>query len=227
MNSLTETNIYKAVILPHQDELKIKDLEYSKLLEGVLKAIPDIIGVYEPDHTIMFYNHIGYEVYQKNPSETKGKKCYEMLSRKQKCYNCPADQALKTKQPLKVERFIPEFSKFMECYYNPVCNDNGEVLFIVEQLRDINEKKCLENILRESEERYRQIVNLSPDAIVITVDGEVVLANNEALKYNHNFIGESIYKHAPNFAKVLRRRLKQILRNKTDKMIFDYKIRSP
>jgi len=198
--------------------------QYSKILEGVLSGIPDIIGVYKTDKTIMFYNQVGYDLLNKSPEKVIGKKCYEMLFRKRKCPNCQLEKAVETKAMVKLEKYSLRFDKYMDYCYNPVLNDSGEVIFVVERLRDITEKKNLENILKESEARYRRIVNLSPDAIIIVAEGKVVLANEEALKYFNNLIGESIYKHTPDFAETLHKRMNQILKNKISKTIFDYKV---
>jgi PAS domain S-box-containing protein len=70
----------------------------------------------------------------------------------------------------------------MDCYCNPILNDKDEVILIIEQLRDITELKKVQAIQRESEERYRSIVELSPDGIIIIVDHEIVFANKEAVK---------------------------------------------
>ncbi len=192
-------------------------------LESVLKGITDIIGVYKPDNTIIFYNKAGYDFFKKTYDEVKGKKCYEMFNRKERCPDCLCKEAIKTKQIVQVEKYIPEINKYMECRYNPVLNDLGEVIFVVEQLRDITEKKSLENILKESEERYRRIIDLSPEAIIITVDGEIVLANRQAQRYYPNPIGESVYKYSPEFAKIIYKRMNQILKNKIKKAVSDYK----
>lgn len=201
-----------------------KTIEYSRILEGVLSGIPDIVGVYKTDRTIMFYNQVGYDLLDKSYEEVKGKKCYEMIYREQKCPDCPLEKAIDTKQMVELEKYSLRFDKYMDYCYNPILNDLGEVIFVVERLRDITEKKNLEKILKESEARYRRIVNLSPDAIIIVAEGKIVLANEEASKYFNNLIGESIYKYAPDFAKTLHKRMKQILKNKIAKTIFDYKV---
>ncbi|CAH2213057.1 SpoIIE family protein phosphatase [Tepidibacter aestuarii] len=193
-------------------------------LERVLNGIEDIIGVYKPDNTILFYNEAGCDFFKKSYKEVKGKKCYVMRNRNKKCTNCLCEEAIKTKRITQGEKYIPEINKYIEYRYNPVLDNSGKVIFIVEQLRDVTEEKSLENILKESEERYRQIVDISPDAIIITVDGELVLANKEALKYHNNLIGKSIYKYSPDFAKTMYTRMNQILKNKIKKTTFDYKI---
>ena len=112
---------------------------------------------------------------------------------------------------IRTEKYVPEFNKFMECTCNPVLDDSGEVIFVVEQLRDITEKKILVNTIKESEERYRKIVNLSPEAIIIIVDNKIVLANNQACKLvgadYSKVIGESIYKYIPDdFVETIRKK---------------------
>lgn len=203
---------------------------YIKLLEGVLRGIPDIIRVFNPvDNTVLFFNEAGYKFYNKTWDEVKGKKCCEILNRGEKCESCDVEEAVKIKHMIKKEKYVPEFNRFMECTCNPVLGNSGEVLFVVEQLKDITEKKILVNTIKESEERYRKIVDLSPEAIVITVENKIVLANHQACKLvgtdYSKVIGENIYKYVDEQSiKIMHKRVKHILEDKKTKYTFDYRL---
>jgi sigma-B regulation protein RsbU (phosphoserine phosphatase) len=205
----------------------VKNLSYSRFLEEVLKGIPDVIVVYKPDKSIMFLNETGYEFYKTTPSEVNGKTCQMLVCKKTKCNNCTVDDAINSKKITRKEIHISSTNQYMDCCCNPVLDNQGEIILIVEQLRDITEKKHLDNVLKESEEGYRQIVDLSPDAITIMVDNEIVLANKQLLKLTglnfNNIIGESVYKFAPGYERIVKQRIEQLLITKKTKTTFDYK----
>jgi len=203
----------------------------EKELNGILNSIPDVIKVYNTDYTIVFFNEAGYSFYNRNPKEVKGKMCYEVLGRKEKCIDCSFEEVMETKQMLTRERYIPELNKFMDVCYNPVLDEEGNILFVVERLRDITEKKILDKILKDSKEKYKQILNNSPEAIVIIVDNKIVLANYEAcsligLEYSE-IINSNVYKHfQEKHIKVLHKRFRNIISQKKMKDVYDYEFNS-
>jgi PAS domain S-box-containing protein len=153
--------------------------------------------------------------------------CYEVLNRKEKCLDCPFEEVVENKQMISRERYIPELNTFMDVCYNPVLDDDGNILFIVERLRDITEKKFLDKILKDSKEKYKQILNNSPDAILIIVDNKIVLANYEAcnlLRADYSqIIDSNVYKHFPDkYMKSLHKRFRNVIAQKRVKDTDDY-----
>lgn len=60
---------------------------------------------------------------------------------------------------------------------------SDDISFGIQTLREKVEKDKAEQFLRESEDRYRSLVELSPEAIIVHSEGKIIYANNSSLKF--------------------------------------------
>jgi PAS domain S-box-containing protein len=94
----------------------------------------------------------------------------------------------------------------------PVHDDDGGLSGAVVTFIDITPRKEAEQALRESEERYRQLVEFCPDGILIHADGKILFANR-ALRESvgHDFINLPIMQFVhPDYHEVVLARFRRL-----------------
>ena len=72
--------------------------------------------------------------------------------------------------------------RYLECAVTIEKDRRNQAVGVRGVVRDITEQKTAEDALRESEQRYRQLVEFSPDAIVVLSGGRYVYVNPAAVR---------------------------------------------
>ena len=166
----------------------------NALLEATLNSIPDIIGIQEIGHKIIRYNSAGYKLLNATPESIRGKRCFELIGRTEPCPNCATTKCYQSKQPETMERYVEEMGIWFDTRTYPILDDEGNVVKVVEHLRDVTEKKLAAEKLRESEEKYRSIIDgglesSSIGVFILSSDFKVVWIN-KAVEYYFGILKE-------------------------------------
>ena len=179
-----------------RDELTSRYQKTSNLLNTVLDAIPDVIGVQDRHHQIIRYNEAGYRFLNKKPSDVHGKKCYELIGHDMPCHICATTEVYKTKKVAQVEKHVEELDRWLDVRAYPVLDEDGNISQIIEHLRDITNEKRAEINLKEAHERLFTVLN-SIDAHIYVADMqtyEILFMNQKMVDdFKTNLVGQKCY----------------------------------
>ena len=70
---------------------------------------------------------------------------------------------------------------WISAHGHPFAEAGGQATRMIGVTQDVTRSKTAEQTLRDSEERYRRLIELSPDAIWINLDNQIVLVNAAAV----------------------------------------------
>ncbi|MBX7151550.1 response regulator [bacterium] len=138
-------------------KLQVQLQDIKNYLQSVFDSITDPISVQNVHFQIQRFNHAAARAF---PSLTTGIKsfesespvplhCHQLFFNHEKiCDNCPASETLATGQSKLAE--IQHDNRFYQISTYPVHDRQGRVISFVESIKDITEKKMLENQLIES-----------------------------------------------------------------------------
>jgi PAS domain S-box-containing protein len=148
--------------------------------EAAFNAITDRVFVEDTAYSVIRATASVLRDYGLTPEKLFGRKCFEVFKeRGEPCPGCPVTQTLETGKPSFGEMENPRLGGNYHVRTHPIFDRKGKISEVV--VEDITETKKLEEELRESEERFRRIVEHANDGILaIGEDDRIELANRIA-----------------------------------------------
>ncbi|MCU1263017.1 MAG: Formate hydrogenlyase transcriptional activator [Bryobacterales bacterium] len=177
-------------------ELQAKAESQRLLLETVLKQLPCGVIIANPSSgDILLTNSQAMELFKQPAGQTGGRTLLDFLDMGYGADGRPNEpkqwllaRAVLNGEAVKDEEFEHVLSdgerRYLVANSAPVRNDRGEIIAGVVALQDVTElRETQQRLLLKSEEKYRDLVDLSPDAIfIVDSDSNYVSANPAGLE---------------------------------------------
>jgi PAS domain S-box-containing protein len=216
-----EENIPSQIVSIFENINKRKNAEHElreseETAQALLNTITETVFMMDTSGKILSMNDTAAQRLLKSKDDLIGKNIFDLFpdsvweQRKQKL-----KETIEFKKPI---RHIDERNgKYFDTLGYPVFNKDNKINKIIVFAKDITEQIEFENVLRESEERYRNLIESSPDAIIVHLDGKILFANNSSARIlGYSSPADLLNKNAidflhPDLAKTVSERISKII----------------
>jgi PAS domain S-box-containing protein len=194
------------------EELVKSEERYRMLMNTALVGIV----VYDEEGRATLFNNTALKNFGLQQSEFMGKTLFDIMGNAGREHHERLLQVARGKHLVEFEDHVvlPSGEAWYLSNYNRIVTPDGEFLGVQVMSVDITERKLSEKALIESEEKYRRIVDISPDAIIIHSGGILIFANPTAAKLVgarsiHDIVGQPIEKFIhPDYKQKIAERLR-------------------
>lgn len=142
-------------------------------------SVTDLIVVIDINHRITRLNK-AVSTFLKLPEEKiTGHYCYEIMhGATQPPSECPLTKLWESKKSEESELYLKDKKIWAQVTVDPIFNGKGEMSGVVHVIRDITERKRVEEALKESEANFRASMENSPLGIrIVSEEGETLYTN--------------------------------------------------
>jgi PAS domain S-box-containing protein len=154
-----------------QAQVALRESEAQK--KAILDASIDRIRLVDKDLRILWANKTTTRELNVSSEDLVGKFCYQVFAgRDTPCPECPTKKAFISGNVEHTVLHQPHFQdiegeSYWDAYATPVTNESGDVENVIQFARNMTEKMLREQALRESEEKYRSLVDSTDDSIYL------------------------------------------------------------
>lgn len=200
-----------------EDALRQSEERYHTLFDNLFKESQDAIFITDKENKILDINQSMIELFDYDKNEILGLNYQDVFIRN--------GAALEFQRTIDQQGFVRDFEVdfykkngdrmyFLLTISEWRANDDA-ILGFQGIIRDVTQQKQAETSLRESEERYRRLVELSFEGVVVHSEGKFLYANGPATKIvgsanPHDLIGKPILNFVhPDYLEVVKERVQQ------------------
>jgi PAS domain S-box-containing protein len=175
--SITSPILYFIVLRPlrlHFSEFKQVEKalrESEKFLQTIIETAPECIKLISSHGTLLAMNRAGLAMIEADTLEQmKGRSVYGVVSPEHRdAFKKLTEEIFQGKTGILQFEIIGIKGRrlWLETHAVPLCNEKGEVAFLLGITRDITERMHAEQALSESEAKYRSLVESTDDFIYV------------------------------------------------------------
>jgi PAS domain S-box-containing protein len=191
----------------------------EKHYRNIVEDAADIIYTRDMDGYITSINRAGARFFGKTAEEIVGRHLSKLIGAEEAARDVEETRRAANDSPLRSTYYLKDAEqngRYLEGVITIERDRRQQPTGIRGVIRDVTEQKLAEAALRESEERYRRLVELSPEAIVVHVGGKFVYVNPAAQKLwgaasPEELLGRSVFDLVhPDFVEIVKSRVRQV-----------------
>ncbi|MFZ5968250.1 MAG: SpoIIE family protein phosphatase [Bacillota bacterium] len=126
-----------------------------KFFDDILSGMKDWVRVIDKNNVVLFMN----EPMKKKVGDNVGKQCFLSLGKKEPCQHCITNRAIFEGKAITKEEIVD--GRIYSVVSSPIWDENHEIYCAVEVFRDITEKRAMENLIIEQNNKMKKDLNFA------------------------------------------------------------------